>query len=238
MHPPVVFIAATMLKAVFFDAVGTLIYLPRSVGDHYREVAADFGANLETDELNAAFKRAWIEAPARKQGPGPRADDDKGWWRELVRSVLQQTLSTSATRFFDVESYFNAVYERFTYPGVWRTFEDVEPVLQSLRSRNLLLGVISNFDQRLYRILEELGLKKYFDSVTISSEVGSDKPDRLIFQTALSTLRVVGTESMHVGDDHKKDGGANAVGMQVFCIRRPECGLLPVLQLVEKTERR
>ena len=227
-----------MLRAVFFDAVGTLIYLPRSVGYHYREIAADFGANLGTDELNTAFERAWIEAPPREQGVGPRLDDDKGWWRELVKSVLHQTLSTRAASSFDVESYFNAVYERFTNPGVWKTFDDVEPVLQKLRSRNLRLGVISNFDQRLYKILEELGLKKYFDSVTVSSEVGSDKPDQLIFQAALSTLRVAGTEAMHVGDDYERDGGAASVGLQVFCIRRPECGLLPVLDLVEKTARR
>ena len=28
-----------MLKAIFFDAAGTLIHLPRSVGEHYREIA-------------------------------------------------------------------------------------------------------------------------------------------------------------------------------------------------------
>ena len=40
----------------------------------------------------------------------PRADDDKGWWRDLVNRVLSDVLSPSQRSEFDAESYFEAVY--------------------------------------------------------------------------------------------------------------------------------
>ena len=63
-------------KTVLFDAGGTLIYLPRTVGDHYREVALRFGIDLSADELNQAFRRGWKAAPPRPNTVGPRPDDD------------------------------------------------------------------------------------------------------------------------------------------------------------------
>ena len=45
-----------------------------------------------------------------------------------------------------------------------------------LRESGLGLGMISNFDYRIYAILDALGLRRYFDSITISSEAGYAKP--------------------------------------------------------------
>ena len=44
-----------MLKAIFFDAVGTLFYLTKTVGDHYALVANEVGLKLEAKKLDAAF---------------------------------------------------------------------------------------------------------------------------------------------------------------------------------------
>ena len=58
------------ITTVFFDAAGTLIHLPRHVGDHYREVALRFAIDLSADELDRAFAAAWKAAPARVNTPG------------------------------------------------------------------------------------------------------------------------------------------------------------------------
>ena len=223
-----------MLKAVFFDAAGTLIYLPRSVGEHYQEIAAAFGAKLDADALNKAFKAAWKAAPLRVNTTGARPADDKGWWRELVQHVLRLTLSAEEAHSFDVEGYFEAVYAHFALPDVWRTFDDVQAALLDCRSRGLLLGLISNFDRRLYAILDGLKLRECFDTIVLSSEVGSDKPDPFIFQTALSSLRIEATEAIHVGDEPTKDGGAAATGMQVFHLQRPARSLYHLAQTLDQ----
>src|SRR3982751_4959227 len=46
-------------KAIFFDAVGTLFYLPRGVGYHYALVANELGLKWDSAKLDRAFQNAW-----------------------------------------------------------------------------------------------------------------------------------------------------------------------------------
>ena len=151
----------------------------------------------------------------------PRADDDKGWWRDLVDDVLTRVLSPEQARTFDRQGFFEAAYAHFAAPGVWEAYPDVPDALTRLRDRGISLAVISNFDRRLYPVLDALGLRAFFDAVILSSEVGADKPDPRIFERALQTLNVTPGEAWHVGDDPKTDWGAEAVGLQVFRLERP-----------------
>src|SRR5437763_67404 len=77
-----------MYKAIFFDAVGTLIYLPESVGHHYALVGTQVGLSLDAVALDRAFAGAWKKMPARSAIDRPRDDDDKAWWRALVEHML------------------------------------------------------------------------------------------------------------------------------------------------------
>ena len=54
------------LKAVFFDAAGTLFYLTKTVGDHYALVGEEVGLNLDAKKLDAAFYSAWAKMPPTK----------------------------------------------------------------------------------------------------------------------------------------------------------------------------
>ncbi len=222
-----------MPKAVFFDAAGTLIYLTRSVGEHYRDVAARFSANLNAGVLDRAFYEAWAAAPARPAQDMPRIDDDKDWWRSLVGDVLARALSLEETRSFDGDGFFEAAYAHFAQPGVWRAFPDVTETLERLRQQGYALAVVSNFDRRLYAVLDELKLRRYFDAVLISSEVGADKPDPRIFARALQTLGVTASETWHVGDDPKRDWGAEALGLRVFRLKRPKHTFRDLLTALE-----
>ena len=227
-------------KVIFFDAAGTLMFLPRPVGAHYADVAASCGLLLDPAALNRAFHQAWKAMPPRAITPDGRAqpDDDKGWWRSLVRLVFHGDRSfgvegvlTESQRGFDFESYFDVVYDHFARPGVWQAFPEVAHVLAQLRTREIRLGVISNFDRRLFANLEDIGLSSFFDHVTISSEVGADKPHRRIFERALAAFDVAAAEAMHVGDDPVRDwAGAEAAGLGVFRLERPKNDLRALLQ--------
>src|SRR5688500_17034355 len=78
------------IKAVLFDAAGPLLHLPKGVGYHYALVGNRIGLHLEVLAVERAFRRAWMEMPARPTTGLPREDDDKGWWRELVERVFDQ----------------------------------------------------------------------------------------------------------------------------------------------------
>ncbi|CAA9240200.1 MAG: haloacid dehalogenase, IA family protein [uncultured Chthoniobacterales bacterium] len=215
------------LKAIFFDAAGTLFHLPKGVGYHYAIAGRDVGLDLEARAVDRAFASAWKQMPRRETTRAPREDDDKGWWRELVDRVMDEV--APATHEFDRDAFFEAAYGHFAEPGVWELFPEVLEVLQSLRPQ-YRLAVISNFDGRLRVIAEQLGISKFFEHLVISSEVGADKPEPFIFERALQLLGVSPNEALHVGDDPKGDWeGAAAAGMHVFRLDRPQNSLRDVV---------
>jgi putative hydrolase of the HAD superfamily len=205
-----------MIRAVFFDATGTLIHLPEGVGYHYQLVALRHGLELDAKQLDCDFKTAWRAMPQRKRIHGARPDDDKGCWRELVSRVVKDH------RFDEFDLFFEDLYEYFTKPNVWQLYPDVRPVLDELSSSGYRLGIISNFDQRLRVILEQLRAIDYFEAIVLSSETGADKPDPAIFRAALNRLNVAPAEAVHAGDDPDHDWkGAAAAGLHVFQVERP-----------------
>jgi putative hydrolase of the HAD superfamily len=108
-------------------------------------------------------------------------------------------------------------------------FPEVVEVLEELHPR-YRLSIISNFDGRLRMILELLGISQFFSPIVISSEIGADKPDALIFERALELTGARAGEALHVGDDPVKDWeGAAAAGLAVFKLERPRNSLRDVL---------
>ena len=97
--------------------------------------------------------------PARPAVDGPREDDDKGWWREIVFRVLHEV--APKLNELDRDNFFEIAYEHFAEAGVWQLFPEVIDVLEQLRPK-YRLAVISSFDGRLRMILEQLGISQYF----------------------------------------------------------------------------
>jgi putative hydrolase of the HAD superfamily len=212
-----------VIRAIFFDAAGTLFYLTKTVGDHYAYVGREVGLDLDAQQLERAFHAAWKQMPRRPVIDGPRENDDKGWWRELVGHVLDQVAPWLSE--FDRDNFFEIAYEHFAEPGVWELYPEVSGVLQELTPQ-FQLAVISNFDGRLRFILQHLGISKHFAHVFISSELGADKPDAEIFRRALTTMHLKGDEVLHVGDDPERDWkAAKAAGLSVFRLDRPRDSL-------------
>src|ERR1700719_5085674 len=200
-----------MIKAITFDAVGTLFYLTKTVGDHYAYVGREVGLDLDAQELERAFHTAWEKMPQRTAIDGPRENDDKGWWRELVDLVLDQVAPSLSE--LDRDNFFEIAYEHFAEAGVWELYPEVIEVLGQLSPR-FELAVISNFDGRLRMILEHLGISKFFKHVFLSSELGADKPDPEIFRRALNLIHRESNEVLHVGDDPERDWkAATAAGL-------------------------
>jgi putative hydrolase of the HAD superfamily len=218
------------LKAIFFDAVGTLIYLTRTVGDHYALVGSEVGLTLDAQQLDRAFYKAWNQMPQRTAIDGPRANDDKGWWRELVGFVLDQAAPSLSE--FDRDNFFEIAYEHFAEAGVWELYPEVVDVLGKLEP-GFQLAVISNFDGRLRFILRHLAISKYFAHVFISSELGADKPDPEIFCRAVKLIDLKPNQVLHVGDDSERDWKAAAeAGLSVFKLDRRRNSLRDLLKFL------
>jgi putative hydrolase of the HAD superfamily len=216
-----------VIKAIFFDAVGTLFYLTKTVGDHYALVGSEVGLTLDAKQLDRAFYTAWKQMPRHAAIEGPRPNDDKSWWRELVNLVLDQVAPSLSE--LDRDNFFEVAYEHFAEAGVWELYPEVVDTLEKLRPP-FLLAVISNFDGRLRFILRHLGISEFFAHVFVSSEIGADKPDPEIFRRALKLIDLKPNEVVHVGDDSERDWKAAAeAGLRIFRLDRETNSLRDLL---------
>jgi putative hydrolase of the HAD superfamily len=208
------------IRAIVFDAAGTLIHLPKGPAHHYAEVAARRGRHLDLTQLAHAFRCAWVSTPPPPASRTPRPDDDRSWWKSLVDKVLDEC-GVRRDEPFDRHAYFEELYAEFTLPGVWECYPEAISVLTEL-SRHFTLAVMSNFDGRLRPILRQLGLSDFFREVIISSEIGAEKPHPWIFEETSRRLALKPAEILHVGDDPEADWqGASQAGFQFFELRRP-----------------
>jgi putative hydrolase of the HAD superfamily len=223
-----------MLRVVFFDAAGTLFEPAEPIAQSYARIAERFGVRAEANAIAAAFHRAFSTAPALAFGPGRPAIElrrlERDWWRRVVARVFE-----GLGEFRDFDAYFDALFSFFADPANWRVDPEACEVLGRLKKSGIALGVISNFDHRLYGILDGLGLKAAFDSITISSEAGFAKPSPEVFRTALRKHSAQSAEAMHVGDSEPLDiGGAAAAGIAAVLLDRDCHGIVTISEQIAK----
>jgi putative hydrolase of the HAD superfamily len=223
-----------MFRVVTFDAAGTLIRLLHPPGMIYADTARIFGYHLNPDRVQEAFQNTWKSFPPPPDSEGgPDPDDDRGWWRALVA----QTMEEAGYRIVPFDDYFAMVYETFARPGVWELFPDVPPILTELIRLRIRLGVISNFDRRLYDILDLLSVRAAFEHMIISSEIGIRKPAARIFRVAAQRFSVPLDEILHVGDERGSDfTGARAAGLGALLVDHKTTMLSSILSRVSQEE--
>ena len=212
-------------KAVYFDAAGTLIKPARRVGESYAAIAEKYGKTVTPSELFERFRVCFDGAP-HLAFPNAGADQiaqlERDWWKKLVGQVF-----APFGRFDNFDDYFAELFDYFAEPNAWSLFPEVLDTLAALKQRGVTLAVISNFDSRLLRILDGLGIGPWFADVFVSSRVGYAKPDRRIFDVALSRHGLLAEHAIHVGDSEANDlHGARNAGLKALLIdRKPTSGM-------------
>lgn len=210
---------------VFFDAGGTLVYPHPSVGEVYAEVALKHGLSLDPKKIETTWKRVWAEKDAKNQRLGQNEKrDEKLWWKEIVREVFAPLGS-----FENFDAFFDELFVSFGREARWKLFEEVPYVLGVLKSRGVQMAVVSNWDQRLFKLLEDLKVSHFFRGVFISSVLGTAKPEKKIFDIAMERMGVHPIQTIHVGDSLVDDvhGAKNAGIRPVHIDRETPVGAKP-----------
>ncbi|MBI2486173.1 MAG: HAD family hydrolase [Deltaproteobacteria bacterium] len=96
-------------------------------------------------------------------------------------------------------------------------------LLEVLKEKGFILGIISNNDGKTQEKCEEVGIRKYFDIIADSTNLGFIKPDSRMFHFVLAKLNLSPSEAIHVGDLYGSDvmGGLNA-GLDVLWLNKSE----------------
>jgi putative hydrolase of the HAD superfamily len=204
-------------SAVSFDLVGTLIGVRGSVGAQYADLAARYDICANPLSIEREFPVALCSAAFHKAIGAPRADTarlEKEVWRTIVRTIFARTGALESVSPSTFESYFDALFAHFMTAAAWQVYTDALPVLEQLRARGSALALVTNFDARVFPLLENLGLARFFRTVAIPGVAGSAKPQPGIFRYALTELGLREEQVVHVGDSLEDDiRAAQAVGL-------------------------
>lgn len=209
-------------KVIFLDAVGTLFGVKESVGQVYHDLAREVGVVASVEALDRAFYKSFKAATSMAFPDAPKTDIphlEFLWWQKIAVQTFER--AQVLEQFEDFESFFETVYQHFATAVPWVVYEDTAAALERWKKKGIELGIISNFDSRIYTVLESLGFQDAFDTITISTEVGAAKPDSRVFETALHKHDCLAAQAWHVGDSYTEDvRGAEAAGMKGIWLKR------------------
>lgn len=206
------------IDLITFDAGNTLIRARPSLGEIYADVTRRFGTELPPDRFVTALQTAYRNH-LRGNAPNGSDEADRRMWRDITREIYDSLPELAGAVPFD--EWFDGLYRAFGSSEAWDLFEGAEATLCELKFQGFRLGLVSNWDSRLRRIAEDLGLLRYMHAVAISSEVGVRKPHPGIFETITHYLEIAPERSMHVGDALEEDvRGATAAGWNAVLLDR------------------
>ena len=211
---------AVTYAAVFFDAGETLVHPHPTFPDLFaailRREGHDVDAEVVRDRIHVVFDRFKHAADTNELWT-TTPEKSRRFWHD-VYGIFLRDLGIA-----DGDGLADRLYAEFTDLANYRLFDDVPPVLDRLREAGLTLGVVSNFEAWLERLLEELGVLDRFTVRVISGVEGMEKPDPRIFRLAMERAGVDPGASVYVGDNPEFDiGPAAAVGMLPVLIDRRE----------------
>jgi len=204
-------------RAIFFDAGGTLFRPFPSVGHYYSTVAEKHGCKVGVKEVEDAFRRVW----SQHDGIGDLRSHsnekiEKEFWRKIVTAVFKDFKGLKA-----FNPFFDELHDLFAEPRVWKLYPEVEEVLRSLKKEKFILGMVSNWDSRLLKLCQGLGIDGFFDFKVISAVFGAAKPNPKIFEEALRQAKVSADEVIHIGDSLEDDvRGAHLAGIKAIWLDR------------------
>jgi putative hydrolase of the HAD superfamily len=201
-----------MIRAVLFDAGETLLSAHPSFPELLARTLQAEGHDHVTPELVHEQVRvvANVFEEATKQGRmwSTSSEESLAFWSEVYR-VLLGAIDVPFT-----DDLARTLYSTFTDVANYRLFDDAMPVLEKLRDGGLRLGLISNFEEWLERLLEHLEVSGFFEVRVISGVEGMEKPDPKIFRLALERMGVDPGDAAYVGDNVTYDvEPAQALGM-------------------------
>jgi len=208
-----------MIKAVCFDFFNTLATYNPPREEAYVNACRELGIEVEAKALFHSLPAAdmyYRDENSRSPIDKRPQDEMFAFWAEYASRALRGA-GIEATP----EIALQILAKLRQYDWKFKVYEDSLPTLEELKSRGLILGLISKVVQDMESTYEELGLQPYLAFKVTSSEVGCDKPRPEIFLAALEKARVKPEEAIYVGDQYDLDiVGARGVGMKGVLIDR------------------
>jgi putative hydrolase of the HAD superfamily len=199
------------VQNVWFDLGLTLVHVP--LEEAYLQVLEAFDVKKAGTDIRRAFFMA--DKTFMREYPHVLGTDPAQfmpWYLGVVNFHLGVRLDLQVC----TKLYREAQQQRKMR---WQLIDGAVDTLKELKSRGIQTGLISNWNHTCRTVLSENGLDKLLNPIVISSEVGLEKPDPRIFETALRLADADPERSLYVGDNYYDDVvGTRKVGMKCLLI--------------------
>lgn len=211
-------------KVVTFDCAETIVRVRWTPGGFALDCARAVGLDLGDEErglYERTLRSRWVEYREINLSRDPAQCD--AFWARLTSDWL-----AAIGRPDSYSAEIQRVAPDLLYGAtstMFELFDDVLPTMDALAARGVRMGVVSNWDYSLHRVLRALDVHHRFEHVVASLEEGVEKPDPRLFHLSLRKFDVKPDEAVHVGDNPLDDlRGAQDFGMRAYLIdrQRPE----------------
>jgi putative hydrolase of the HAD superfamily len=115
------------------------------------------------------------------------------------------------------------LHDAFTSPE-WRpAYPESRAVLEAFHESGIPVQIVSNSTDMLMETIARRGWDRFLRGVTFSQEAGAEKPDRAVFDLALTRADCTPRDVVHVGDSWTADYlGASRIGIRAIWLNRQE----------------
>ncbi len=212
------------LRAIFLDLGNTLVREVPSRFEIYAEAARGRGIAIEGPAMKALMARAHAALPREIEGHFRYSD---AWFEAFVRRIFHAELGLPPS---SLPSLTAELFARFEDPRTFALHPGARELLEALRARGLVVGIVSNWSARLPRVLRAVEIDRSIDFFLCSALERMEKPDPAIFHAALARAGARPDQALHAGDHPEKDvRGARAVGLEAVLVDHGgAAGAIPV----------
>jgi putative hydrolase of the HAD superfamily len=214
-------------NTIFFDAGGVLFDTKVSRSERIKNILTSRG--FKEEDVDNAIKTAnRFSEVALKTGPWlENWEKEEVYWDNYYGKILD-SLGVEYTY-----SLKKQLFHQTHYAIHCTLFEEVREVLENLQGK-YRLGVISNALPSMDWVFDYLDIRKYFESITISSFVGISKPEKGIYEVALNSLGVKAEECLFIDNKLKNVEAAEEMGFIGLYLDRKMEDLRTLFKKVDK----
>lgn len=215
-----------MIKAIIFDCGDTLLQMKPPPEIIFRDAAAELGLMLPRGNIARAYETVGAEIKINSS----RLSTTK------AKNDFYLAFNAALCASLGISQHLNSIHplllERFSQRRRWVPFSDTKDTLEMMSER-IPLHVLANWDSDLESLLQEAGLREFFQVVLSSAELGAEKPERACYLRFLRRAGLSAGEAIYVGNEYQADVvGSRAAGLTPILVdRRQRCAATDCLRV-------